>query len=402
MKNPPLIAKFPFEVDYSGTCSDCSHCQSKDEGIFCMYHNRETTLESHCANFDEFGGIPHAYTVPELLNLNIPKPNWIVDGILAEKSIAVFGGAPESFKSLTMLDLALSIASGRSFLNHFPTSKKKKVLYIDKEMDISLIKERVKNLTSDPKDYGDCMFLCGERSESVYIDASDSIKMLEKLIKTCKPDVIILDSLVRTIQIDESDAKQISRIFRKCLSKLRTDYGITICLVHHTRKRQMGHRSVTDLDLLADFRGSGDLGAMPDICYMNIHYKAGSFIFRQIKNRYGQKMTPKAVILQPKGKDEGFDLICTGDANIKEMKDEICAKEILQWLHENKKTEFKRKVILEAMKKSKQGHSKATCDRALKILVEEEKLIKSVSRRGWYQIPVEDEDIEVEEEDIIG
>jgi RecA-family ATPase len=53
----------------------------------------------------------------------LPEPDWLIEGLLAQDSFAVLFGAPEAGKSFLALDFAASIATGKKFLGLFPLGK---------------------------------------------------------------------------------------------------------------------------------------------------------------------------------------------------------------------------------------------------------------------------------------
>lgn len=60
--------------------------------------------------------------------LDLPRPDWLVDGMLECHSTAEVYGQPESFKSFFTLDLALSVATGSRFLGR--ATSQGAVLYV--------------------------------------------------------------------------------------------------------------------------------------------------------------------------------------------------------------------------------------------------------------------------------
>src|SRR5262249_48532573 len=57
-------------------------------------------------------------------------PDWLIEDILQQDSLATLFGAPESFKSFVLLDAACSVATGLPFLGKFPVKLTGDVVYV--------------------------------------------------------------------------------------------------------------------------------------------------------------------------------------------------------------------------------------------------------------------------------
>lgn len=73
---------------------------------------------------------------------NVKKPKFIIEGLLTEGACGFIAGEPKSFKSWTGLDLAISVATGAPFLNHFRVNEPGPVLYIQEEDPLPTLKSR--------------------------------------------------------------------------------------------------------------------------------------------------------------------------------------------------------------------------------------------------------------------
>jgi hypothetical protein len=77
---------------------------------------------------------------------DIKPPTWLIDKIATAGSVGFIAGAPKSFKSWIALDMALSIATGIQFLDHFNVVKPGPVLYIQEEDSAVTVKNRIKKI----------------------------------------------------------------------------------------------------------------------------------------------------------------------------------------------------------------------------------------------------------------
>src|SRR5437764_759161 len=63
-------------------------------------------------NSRRFEGLSHA----EMLAASLPPQRWLIDGVIERATLGVLCGLPGAFKSVSALELAFAVASGRSWL----------------------------------------------------------------------------------------------------------------------------------------------------------------------------------------------------------------------------------------------------------------------------------------------
>lgn len=63
----------------------------------------------------------------------IPKPDWAVEGIWARGAMGVIGAQPKNGKSTFATELAISLATGTPFCQHFPVRQGGRVLFVQRE-----------------------------------------------------------------------------------------------------------------------------------------------------------------------------------------------------------------------------------------------------------------------------
>ena len=66
---------------------------------------------------------PCILTAKELMELDFPPPEWLIEGLLPE-GLTVLSGAPKIGKSWLSLQLALAVTTGRPIFGWAPASKK--------------------------------------------------------------------------------------------------------------------------------------------------------------------------------------------------------------------------------------------------------------------------------------
>ena len=88
----------------------------------------------------------HPIDILDLMAKRIPRPPELVHGVLHQGSKMVIGGGSKSFKTWTLLDLALSVATGVPWWG-FETTKGK-VLYVNFEIQDAFFQERVESIVA--------------------------------------------------------------------------------------------------------------------------------------------------------------------------------------------------------------------------------------------------------------
>ena len=91
-------------------------------------------------------GLPPIVDASDFLSNRESEPLHLVDGLLHQGSKLVLGGGSKSFKTWTLLDLALSISHGQQWLGRSTT--KGKVLYINFEIQNYAWQKRIASVAS--------------------------------------------------------------------------------------------------------------------------------------------------------------------------------------------------------------------------------------------------------------
>lgn len=177
------------------------------------------------------------------------SPGWTVPGFWMKRSHGIVAGEPKSFKSTLVMDLALSIATGKPFLNKFPIESPGKVLYIQNENAHWIMKDRFekmlkhKGLVGGVKKKGSKLKITWPPEIPLYMinqqsfmlsDESDQ-KYLEELIKKLRPELVILDPLYLMFNGDVSSSQELHPVL-SWLIDIKNTYKCGIILIHHYNK----------------------------------------------------------------------------------------------------------------------------------------------------------------------
>jgi len=283
----------------------------------------------------------------ELLHSDIPKPEWLVEGLVPKSNITFIAGAPGSTKSFLALLTSLCIASGTNLFGEI-TCKQGIVLYVDEENGKEEIKRRLE-LLKNAYGFSDqalenihFMFYQGFRVDKRWT------KHIIEAIPEKTPDLIVIDSLVRVLEGDENSAEDARKLFNSFRPLMR-DHGTTILVLAHCRKTNRN----TSLDLNS-IRGSSDFVACASSVLLLDPQGKNTFCLTQVKNRSKAEEASDLVIkIVDKESDEGikgvFFEVKQGTAGKRLPAAELAAEDIIKWLDETKKQEFKTKEVLEKL-----------------------------------------------------
>lgn len=203
-------------------------------------------------------------TQPQLATYPIEARRLIVEPFITEGSLIMIYAATGVGKTWLSLELSRSIASGRSFLR-WPVTEARKVLFVDGEMPLVTLKERLAALAGSEK-FNRLSFLSSERMilEDRLISLhkpEDQDRFMQALedreAMGERPDVIVFDNLSSLARgVDENSNSDLDKLL-EFLTQLR-HRGYAVIVVHHAGKNgtQRGASRRTDfLDYVIKLEG---------------------------------------------------------------------------------------------------------------------------------------------------
>lgn len=191
---------------------------------------------------------------------DIKPPKWLVEGALTEGAVGFIAGQPKSFKSWVGLDMAISVATGSDFLDHFRVPEPGPVLYIQEEDPLITLKSRAlkiwagkrvdrlhtqngsveweptrDDITSFDPDialYVKQGVVISDEAWQVWLDDMLALGWAGKSYK-----LLVIDTLMMVAgDVDENKAQQMVTKLYKPLKLLGNKHNIAIQVVHHMRK----------------------------------------------------------------------------------------------------------------------------------------------------------------------
>lgn len=173
--------------------------------------------------------------------------SWLVDEWLPDKSITFMISPPESYKTWILLDLAVSVATGKPFLGQYKINGSGPALIIQQEDSHNEITDRLALIT-EVKMGADVVLSSGEwqipcvPDIPVYVHPSrllrfDNPKVLMELevqIAELRPKVVLIDPLYSTTSTDNYMASSAEQMM--ILKTWRDKYGCSFIIAHHSKK----------------------------------------------------------------------------------------------------------------------------------------------------------------------
>lgn len=212
------------------------------------------------ADPDSPNGLPIMIKAGDLLAMNMPLAKPVIHGLLSAGSTMVYGGASKTNKTYALIDMALSVASGKPWWG-FKTEKGK-VLYIDLEIQPEYYRSRLEDIRErkDPlmtKEDTDNLVLWNLRGKAKDISAL----MPEMEMKLAGQDfkMIVVDPIYKLLgSRDENSAGDINSLMNE-LDRLAVATGAAIVVGHHFSKG--GQAGKDSMDRIS---GSGVFARSPD------------------------------------------------------------------------------------------------------------------------------------------
>jgi putative DNA primase/helicase len=167
--------------------------------------------------------------------LSLPDPVWLIDDLLMENAFGMIYGMPGSFKTFFALDMALSLAHGMPFLDHFPVNKEIVVAYITPEGTAGL-KNRLRGWM-EARGVDRLRNVKVNRNAFALTDPVEVEAVVNQLAKTgVKPKILFIDTLARNFGGgDENSTKDMNNFVNNVL-ELAKGLDLGVVVVHHSGK----------------------------------------------------------------------------------------------------------------------------------------------------------------------
>lgn len=256
--------------------------------------------------------------IDEFMARKFPEQQWLVDGIVPASAITMISGSPGTFKTYTILHLAICLASGEKLFHQFAT-RQSGVLVIDEDNEEWLRHSRLKQLGMS-------------RSLPIYFTPRKGFSLddetIDNVILSCKTygiRLVIIDCLARIHSSDENKSGDMSEAFKRL--KRFSEKDIAVVITHHNNKKGASD----DAGLSGAMRGSSDIFASTDTHLAVTRPSKHLLRFVQTKQRYAEELDPFKVSVETDGKTS-FQLDYIGSdgkesralARLNELQEAVC------------------------------------------------------------------------------
>ncbi len=189
-------------------------------------------------------GATRLYSTEELLNM--PSPEWLIEGILPQGAVAALYGAPATFKSFVGLDIALSVARGSEW--HGRAVEPGLVLYIAAEGGPGIAKRVrawLQHYQMKPSQVEMAWMI---EAVSVFRGSDDLERLKRRLDQEMEstPILVVVDTLARCFAGDENQQEDMGA-FVSGLDHIRHEYGASVMAIRHTNlsgERERGNTAL--------------------------------------------------------------------------------------------------------------------------------------------------------------
>ncbi|MBU3628909.1 AAA family ATPase [Polynucleobacter sp. AP-Reno-20A-A9] len=214
----------------------------------------------------------------------IKKIDWLVEGMIKQQSLVMFGGMPSGGKTYLAVELMLSVASGKPFLGQH-TVKQGDAVFIACEGRDSVLRRvgawnHLKNGGIDV----DAAYISSREIVVTAPEKSDT--SIEQYVRAMEaagiyPRVFFIDTMNYSLgSAKENDANDMTEYFLRIANGLIARFGCTAVLLHHTSKDG------------ADIRGSSTIRGALDSLFLVSRDSAGIFAVKNDKHKDRDKLEP--------------------------------------------------------------------------------------------------------------
>jgi len=176
--------------------------------------------------------VPADYTA--FRSIQFPeRESYFGNGIIDPKSKIIISGPAKLGKTIFALNIALSLATGKSFLN-IPVRRKVRVLYLQAEVNEARIQERLRYMEQHTDIPENGYFVC-HTIKGFKVLNEIHFSQLESWLEKGNFDVVFFDPLTRFHNQEENSAKEMNVVLDR-FDELIEKFSVSVVAVHHHRK----------------------------------------------------------------------------------------------------------------------------------------------------------------------
>jgi putative DNA primase/helicase len=200
-------------------------------------------------------------TIAELLALELPPREYLLSPVIPKRGLVMLFAQRGIGKTYTALSIAYAVAAGGSALK-WRAPKPRRVLYIDGEMPLEALQERLADITSgaesEPPPENLRLLAADYQDWMPDLSTRDGQEALKPFLEGT--ELLVLDNLSTLVRCEGESESDSWIPIQEWLLKLRRR-GIAVLLVHHAGKNgsQRGTSKREDiLDTIISLKRPGD------------------------------------------------------------------------------------------------------------------------------------------------
>ena len=188
---------------------------------------------------------PSVYSAKEIEAMVFPEEPWLINPVLSRGSDWLIAGAPDSFKSLMLLQLFIHASLGVDFL-WFKIEKPLNILYINTDDNIREFQKRITQLNTTGLPLNDNLKIIAQP----YMMLNHAgCTLIQEWVQNYSPDIMALDNLTELIcggTVDHTGMQAYDNLKRWLCSQ-----DIGVASVTHTNKDTEANQNQPKLNRIA-------------------------------------------------------------------------------------------------------------------------------------------------------
>lgn len=356
------------ELDNGYDIADFLLCDVSKEELIELSEKIEAGFNSSPENELTISEYLRPHELFDVLSMDIPKIEYLIDGLLSDFGLTIFAGRPKIGKSYFLLNMAISIAYSQKVLHYFELKKDFDVLICDLESSQRRTKGRLQQVTKN--------YFAGERKNKIHIlyrippfDQGGRQVLEQYLEKYPNIKLIGIDVLEKFFPMGKGDGGNAYATAYKGLGDFQEwliSNNIAGLVLHHLRKKD--RKASGSVDIYEEFSGTTAITGVSDNL-MALHHKDGELVL----GLKGREQEDTEIVLN--FKDGVFNTQGT-DLNV--VTKNKSTNKIIDLLKRNSKTFFFQKEII-----AETGLKQAYVSKILRMLEDDKQVIRDNKKYKW-------------------
>lgn len=288
------------------------------ENTFKKKSNAKAERLSKIEDFDE----EEMANAMDLINNDIEEIPKLVYPILQKVGLAGFVGSSDVGKSTLCRHLAISVITGRKFLDWEVKPKHKRVVYVSTEDDQSsisaLLKKQNKDYQLNAEEFKNLIFI---------FTTHDLVNRLDKLLSESPCDLIIIDAFADIFNMELYKATEV-RQFLQQYHEIALRHECLILFLHHTKKgsessdpsknNSLGSQGIeAKLRFMAEIRSNKFNPSVKHFCIVKGNYLCSEMKSHAFNMKFTENLTFESL-----GTKTHFDKLNVNDVSMESLESE--------------------------------------------------------------------------------